>query len=138
MPRNVRIALDAMGGDFGPSVIVPGAKLSLDRHPEIEFILFGDRTRIAPLLDARPALKAASKIVHTDVAIAMNAKPSHALRQGRWKSSMSLGIDAVKRGEADLSLSAGNTGALMARSEFQLTTMAGIDRPAIAARWPTL
>jgi glycerol-3-phosphate acyltransferase PlsX len=138
MPDKVRIALDAMGGDFGPSVIVPGAQLSLDRHPGIQFLLFGDRTLIEPLVDARPQLKAASRIVHTDIAIAMDAKPSQALRQGRWKSSMSMAIDAVKRGEADLAVSAGNTGALMALAKFQLKTMAGIDRPAIAARWPTV
>ena len=138
MPDKVRIALDAMGGDFGPSVIVPGAQISLDRHPGIEFLLYGDKALIEPLVDARPQLKAASRIVHTDVAIAMDAKPSQALRQGRWKSSMSMAIDAVKRGEADLAVSAGNTGALMALAKFQLKTMAGIDRPAIAARWPTV
>ena len=138
MPDKVRIALDAMGGDFGPSVVVPGAQISLDRHPGIEFLLFGDRALIEPLLDARPQLKAASRVFHTDVAIAMNAKPSQALRQGRWKSSMSMAIDAVKRGEADLAVSAGNTGAMMALAKFQLKTMAGIDRPAIAARWPTI
>jgi glycerol-3-phosphate acyltransferase PlsX len=138
MPRNVRIALDAMGGDFGPSVILPGAELSLGRHPDIEFLLFGDRTGIEPLLEARPQLKAASRLTHTEIAIAMDAKPSQALRQGRWKSSMSLAIDAVKRGEADFAVSAGNTGALMALAKFQLKTMPGIDRPAIAARWPTV
>ena len=138
MPHKVRIALDAMGGDFGPAVIVPGAQISLDRHSGIEFLLFGDGAAIAPLLEARPQLKAASRVVHTDVAISMDAKPSQALRQGRWKSSMSLAIDAVKRGEADVAVSAGNTGALMALAKFQLKTMAGIDRPAIAARWPTV
>ena len=138
MPNRVRIALDAMGGDFGPSVIVPGAELSLGQHPGIEFLLFGDRAAIEPLVDARPQLKAAARIIHTDIAISMNAKPSQALRQGRWKSSMSLAIDAVKRGEADLAVSAGNTGALMALAKFQLKTMPGIERPAIAARWPTV
>jgi phosphate acyltransferase len=138
MSNKVRIALDAMGGDFGPSVIVPGAELSHNRHPGIEFLLFGNRAQIDPLLDARPRLKAAARVIHTDVAIAMDAKPSQALRQGRWKSSMSMAIDAVKRGEADLAVSAGNTGALMALAKFQLKTMPGIDRPAIAARWPTV
>src|SRR5688500_14048676 len=68
----------------------------------------------------------------------MDAKPSQALRQGRWKSSMWLAIDAVKKGEADAAVSAGNTGALMAMSKFNLRTMPGIERPAIAALWPTL
>src|SRR5262249_7796472 len=107
-------------------------------HPGIEFLLFGDRALIDPLLERHPSLKASSRVVHTDVAIAMNAKPSQALRQGRWKSSMSMAIDMVKRGEADLAVSAGNTGALMALAQFQLKTMPGIDRPAIAARWPTV
>jgi glycerol-3-phosphate acyltransferase PlsX len=138
MPQKVRIALDAMGGDHGAAVVVPGAERSLRRHPDIEFLLFGDRAVVAPLLDARPQLKAVSRVIHTDVAIKMDDKPSQALRKGRWKSSMWLAIDAVKKGEADVAVSAGNTGALMAMAKFELRTMAGIDRPAIAAIWPTL
>ena len=138
MAQKVRIALDAMGGDVGPAVVVPGADVSLARHPDTEFILFGDEAVVRPLLDARPRLKAASRLVHTDVVVRMDAKPSQALRQGRWKSSMWLAIDAVKKGEADVAVSAGNTGALMAMAKFNLRTMTGIERPAIAAVWPTL
>ena len=137
MPHKVRIALDAMGGDHGPSVVVPGAAIALQRHPDCEFILFGDRTQIEPLLSQQPGL-AGSRLVHTDVAVRMDDKPSQALRNGRWKSSMWLAIDAVKRGEADVAVSAGNTGALMAMAKFHLKTMPGIDRPAIAAIWPTI
>jgi glycerol-3-phosphate acyltransferase PlsX len=138
MPHKVRIALDAMGGDHGAAVVVPGAELSLARHPDIEFLLFGDRATIEPLLASRPALKAASRLIHTDVAVKMDDKPSQALRKGRWKSSMWLAIDAVKKHDADVAVSAGNTGALMAMAKFELKTMAGIERPAIAAIWPTL
>jgi glycerol-3-phosphate acyltransferase PlsX len=138
MPHKVRIALDAMGGDHGASVIVAGAELSLARHPDSEFAIFGDEALIAPLLAARPKLAAVTRLVHTDVAIKMDDKPSQALRYGRVKSSMAKAIDAVKKGEADVAISAGNTGALMAMSRFNLKTMAGIDRPAIAALWPTL
>ena len=138
MPHKVRIALDAMGGDHGAAVVVPGAELSLSRHPGIEFLLFGDRALVEPLLDARPRLKAASQLVHTDVSVKMHDKPSQALRKGRWKSSMWLAIDAVRKGEADAAVSAGNTGALMAMAKFNLRTMARIERPAIAALWPTL
>jgi phosphate acyltransferase len=138
MPQKVRIALDAMGGDHGPSVVIPGADQSLTRHPDTEFILVGDRAKIEPLLDSYPRLKAVSRVVHTDVAIKMDDKPSQALRYGRWKSSMWLALEAVKKGEADVAVSAGNTGALMAMSKFYLKTMAGIERPAIAALWPTL
>lgn len=138
MPQKVRIALDAMGGDNGPSVVVPGAELALERHPDIAFVLFGDKVVLEPLVVQRPRLAAAAQIVHTDVVVKMDAKPSQALRQGRWKSSMWLAIDAVKKGEADVAVSAGNTGALMAMAKFNLRTMAGIERPAIAALWPTL
>lgn len=138
MPPKVRIALDAMGGDHGPAVVVPGADLSLTRHPDSEFIFYGDRAQIEPLMTRYPRLQAASRIVHTEIAIKMNDKPSQALRYGRWKSSMWLAIDAVKKNEADVAVSAGNTGALMAMAKFHLKTMAGIERPAIAALWPTL
>ena len=138
MPHKVRIALDAMGGDHGAAVVVPGAELSLSRHPDIEFFLFGDRAAVEPLLDARPQLKAASHLVHTDVVVQMHDKPSQALRKGRRKSSMWLAVDAVKKGDADVAVSAGNTGALMAMAKIDLRTMAGINRPAIAALWPTL
>jgi glycerol-3-phosphate acyltransferase PlsX len=138
MPEKVRIALDAMGGDHGPSVVVAGAELALARHPQNEFLFFGNTSLLAPLLAARPALQAASRLVHTDIAVRMEDKPSKALRQGRWKSSMWLAIEAVKKRQADVVVSAGNTGALMAMSKFELKTLAGIERPAIAALWPTL
>jgi glycerol-3-phosphate acyltransferase PlsX len=138
MPSKVRIALDAMGGDVGAPVVIPGAAISLRRHPEIEFLLVGDRARIEPELDRHPALKAASRIIHTEVAVSMQDKPSQALRRGRKTSSMWLAIDAVKRGEADVAVSAGNTGALMAMARFNLRMLPGIDRPAITAVWPTM
>ena len=138
MSDKVRIALDAMGGDQGPSVVVPGADLALAQHPDSTFILFGDQAKIEPLLAAHPRLKSDAKLVHTDVVVRMEDKPSQALRNGRWKSSMWLAIDAVKKGEADVAISAGNTGALMAMAKFNLRTMPGIERPAIAGVWPTL
>jgi len=138
MSDKVRIALDAMGGDHGPAVVVAGAELALTRHPETEFLFFGNTALVAPLVDARPSLKSASKLIHTDIAVRMEDKPSQALRYGRWKSSMWLAIDAVKKGDADVAVSGGNTGALMAMSKFNLKTLPGIERPAIAALWPTL
>jgi glycerol-3-phosphate acyltransferase PlsX len=110
----------------------------LRRHPDTEFLLFGNRALIEPELDRWPALKAASRIIHTDVAVQMADKPSQALRKGRKTSSMWLAIDAVKKGEADAAVSAGNTGALMAMARFNLRMMDGVDRPAIAGIWPTL
>ena len=138
MPQKVRIALDAMGGDVGASVVIPGAAISLTRHPDTEFLLFGDRALIDPQLAKHPALKAVSRVIHTDVAVSMHDKPSQALRRGRKTSSMWLAIDAVKKGEADVAVSAGNTGALMAMARFCLRMLPGIDRPALAAVWPTM
>jgi glycerol-3-phosphate acyltransferase PlsX len=138
MPNNVRIALDAMGGDHGASVVLPAAEIALMRHPDIEFTLVGDTQIIKPLLAAHPKLKANAKLIHSDVAIKMDEKPSQALRYGRGKSSMWKAIDAVKRQEADVVVSAGNTGALMAMARFNLKMLAGIERPAIACLWPTV
>jgi phosphate acyltransferase len=137
MPQKVRIALDAMGGDVGASVVIPGAAVSLSRHPDTEFLLFGDRALIDAELAKHPAMKAVSRVVHTDVAVSMDDKPSQALRRGRKTSSMWLAIDAVKKGDADVVVSAGNTGALVAMARFCLRMLPGIDRPALAAIWPT-
>src|SRR6266545_8417081 len=118
MAGTVRIALDAMGGDHGAAVVIPGAELSQRRHPDAEFLLFGDRSVVEPLLATRPSLKAAAKFTHTDVAVAMDAKPSQALRQGRWKSSMWLAIDAVKRGEIATSASPRLTASIASHIEL--------------------
>ena len=136
MAGGLIIALDAMGGDLGPAVVVPGVARSVLRHPESRYLLFGDRARIEPLVSRHPTLAGRCEIRHTDVYIAMDAKPSQALRQGRGKSSMWLAIEAVRTGEADAAVSAGNTGALMAISRYILKTIDGIDRPAIAFALP--
>ncbi|MDQ0510800.1 phosphate acyltransferase PlsX [Ancylobacter amanitiformis] len=138
MSSTVRIALDVMGGDHGPDVVLPGAEIALVRHPDIRYLLFGDEARIRPLLAAHPRLAKASQIIHTDVVVRMDDKPSQALRHGRRVSSMWKAIDAVRLHEADCAVSAGNTGALMAMAKVNLKTMAGIDRPAIACLWPTM
>ncbi len=138
MTKPVRIALDAMGGDHGPSVVVPGAALALERRPDLSFVMAGDRSALEPLLARHPALQAVTTLQHAEVAIRMEDKPSQALRSGRRVSSMWMALDAVKRGEADAALSAGNTGALMAMSKICLRTMPQIERPAIAALWPTI
>ncbi len=138
MGAPVTIALDAMGGDHGPGVVIPAASIALVRHPDMRFLLVGDTARIEPVLADHPALAANAEIIHTDVAVAMDAKPSQALRKGRWRSSMWLALEAVKDGRADAAVSAGNTGALMAMAKFCLKTLEGVDRPAIAAIWPTV
>ncbi len=138
MTNGVRIALDAMGGDFGPSVVVPGAAIARDRRPDTSYLFFGDEKLIRPLVEQHPRLAAVSEIRHTEVVVKSDDKPSQAVRAGRRGSSMWLAIDAVKKGEAQAAVSAGNTGALMALSKICLHMLPGIERPALAAIWPTL
>jgi glycerol-3-phosphate acyltransferase PlsX len=126
-----------MGGDHGPAVVVPGAAISLERYPELSFIMYGDEARIRAELDQHPALAARTRVVHTDLVVGMSEKPSQALRRGKG-TSLWLCIDAVRNGEADVAVSGGNTGAFMAMSKLILRPMAGIERPAIAALWPTV
>ena len=127
-----------MGGDYGPSVVLSAAGIALERRPDISFLIYGDEKETGPILASDPRLAARSLVHHTDVAVKMTDKPSQALRAGRRVSSMWQAIEAVKTGEADCAISAGNTGALMAMAKFCLHTMAAIERPAIAALWPTL
>jgi glycerol-3-phosphate acyltransferase PlsX len=132
----ITIALDAMGGDHAPAMVLRGADIALERHPDAQFLLFGDEARITPLLARLPLLAKASTLHHTGEVVLGDAKPSQALRTGR-RSSMRLAIDAVADGRADGVVSAGNTGALMAIAKFVLKTLPGIDRPAIATILPT-
>lgn len=126
-----------MGGDHGPAVIIPALVAVATRRNDVRFVVFGREDVVRPELNKHPRLAEITEFHHCDVAVGMDDKPSQALRHGRGKSSMWQAIDAVKNGSADACISAGNTGALMAMSKFCLRTMATIDRPAIAAIWPT-
>ena len=99
MAKTITISLDAMGGDSGAEVVIPGAEIALVRHPEIRFLLYGNENVIRPLLEQYPRVRDASVLHHCDVSIAMDTKPSQALRQGRWRSSMWRSIEAVKSGD---------------------------------------
>jgi glycerol-3-phosphate acyltransferase PlsX len=138
MSEKIRIALDCMGGDFGASVVLAGAELSLTQLSNVEFFAFGDLATLEPLIVKRPTLHRRTRIVHSEIAIRMDQKPAEALRLGRSKSSMALAIDAVKTENADFAISAGNTGALMALAKIKLRTMGNIARPALAGLWPSL
>jgi glycerol-3-phosphate acyltransferase PlsX len=138
MADKLTVSLDAMGGDRGPDMVIPGVEAALDRHPGTRFLLFGHEARVKPLLDKHPRVAKASELRHCEVSVGMDDKPSQALRRGRRVSSMWRAIEAVRNGEAAAVASAGNTGALMAMAKFVLNTMPGVSRPAIAAIWPTL
>jgi phosphate acyltransferase len=132
----ITIALDAMGGDRAPDMVLSGAEMALERYPELRFLLFGAEDKIGPKMAKLPRLGSAASLHHTAEVILADAKPSVALRTGR-QSSMRLALDAVADGRADGVVSAGNTGALMAMAKFVLKTLPGIDRPAIASFFPT-
>ncbi|MGZ5932102.1 MAG: phosphate acyltransferase PlsX [Rhizomicrobium sp.] len=136
MARDLTVSIDAMGGDAGPGIVVAALVRSVVRHPAVNFILHGDEAELKPLLAKRGKLAERVAIRHTAERVRMEEKPSLALRRGR-NTSMWRAIESVKKKEAEVAVSAGNTGALMAMSMVQLGTLEGIARPAIAALWPT-
>lgn len=126
-----------MGGDHGPSVVVPAIGIASRRlGPGVRFLLHGDEAKIAPELARLPDLKALAEVRHTEKFIAMDEKPAQAMRRGKG-SSLWNAVQAVKDGEALAAVSAGNTGALMAISMLILRMGPEINRPALTASWPT-
>lgn len=136
MADKLTISLDAMGGDGAPHMVFEGAHIALEKDPDIRFLMIGDRAVLHPLLEKFPVVRAASALAHTAESVSMGDKPSQVLRQGR-QTSMARAIEAVKDGQAEAVVSAGNTGALMAFAKLHLRGRECADRPAIAAQWPT-
>jgi phosphate acyltransferase len=137
MPEPVTIALDAMSGDHGHAVVVPAARIALERHPELRLILVGDQAALeAAARKAGLELGPRAVIQHASQVVEMDELPSKALR-GKKDSSMRVAIDQVKAGRAAAAVSAGNTGALMATARFVLKMLPGIDRPAIISAIPS-
>jgi len=136
MSSEVTIALDAMGGDFGPEVVVPAALRAIADDPDLRIILVGDENLLHAALARAPATDRAG-IQHASQTVGMDEAPSNALRNKK-DSSMRVAIDLVKNGVAGACVSAGNTGALMATARFVLKMLPGIDRPAICTSLPTM
>jgi phosphate acyltransferase len=133
--RSLVISIDAMGGDHGPSVVVPGVARAALVLPDARFLLHGDETAIGGPLAHHAALKDRVEIRHTERVIASDEKPAQALRRGKG-SSMWNAVESVKSGEAIASVSAGNTGALMAISLLILRMSVDVDRPCLVVGWP--
>jgi glycerol-3-phosphate acyltransferase PlsX len=134
--RDLTVSIDAMGGDAGPGIVVAALARSAIRHPGVRFLLHGDEALLKPLLSKRAKLAAVTEIRHSAERVRMEERPSQALRRGR-NTSMWRAIESVQKKDADVAISAGNTGALMAMAMYQLGVLDGVDRPAIAALWPT-
>tara|TARA_B100001027_G_scaffold159883_1_gene112871 strand:+ start:1144 stop:2157 length:1014 start_codon:yes stop_codon:yes gene_type:complete len=138
MTEETRIAVDAMGGDGGPSVIMPSIKDFLSTHNDVKIEVFGDENLIHKYTNKfEESILKNIKIIHASEKVLSSDSPSHALRHKK-NSSMSLAIESVKNKKTHACVSAGNTGALMAISRFILGTLDGIDRPAIETMLPSL
>lgn len=131
------IALDAMGGDFGPEVVIPAAVHVVKKTTDVHIILVGDEQRLrACAKDRSIDLDQHFEIQHASQMVEMHEDPRHAVRKKK-DSSMRIAINMVKQGRAQAIVSAGNTGALMATAKFVLKTIPGIDRPAICTTIPS-
>ncbi len=130
------ISIDGMGGDHAPRIVVEGLEHFAHSHPDLRFLIHGDEAQLKQLLEKAPTAAPRVTIRHTEKSVAMDAKPSQMLRQGKG-TSMWNAIESVKSGEAIAAVSAGNTGALMALSMFILRKVEGVHRPALVASWPT-
>ncbi|MDO6563108.1 phosphate acyltransferase PlsX [Amphritea sp. 1_MG-2023] len=143
MSDGICIAVDAMGGDFGPRVVIPASVDALKRHPQLTLQLVGQQAVLAPLLDQALAkrtdksLRSRILIINADKVIGCDERPSHALRK-RQDTSMYRAVVQVAEGQAQACVSAGNTGALMALGRFALKMLPGIDRPAIITAIPSV
>ena len=142
MSDSISIAVDAMGGDFGPRVVIPASVDALQRHPLLTLQLVGQQDVLYPLLDkylsnCSQNLSDRIVIVHAENLIANSERPSLALRQ-RKDTSMFKALSMVADGDAQACVSAGNTGALMALGRFTLKMLPGIDRPAIITAIPSI
>jgi len=137
MGHEITLSIDAMGGDNAPASVVDGIAKQARKDPDIRFLLHGDSAAMEKLLSKRRVLDGRVELRHAEDVIEMDAKPSVAVRRGR-KSSLWHALESVRDGDASAMVSAGNTGAMMAMALFCLRRANGVDRPAIAALWPTM
>jgi len=135
MSNHFTLAVDAMGGDNAPEIVVEGLDISAERHPGARFLLVGDEARLAPLLARYRRAGASCTVRHAPNTISGDMKPTAALRLRG--TSMRVAIDAVAGNEAAGVVSAGNTGALLTLAKIVIKALPGIDRPAMAAIGPS-
>lgn len=132
----ITISVDAMGGDAGPAVVVAGIAKSVEKNPDIGFILHGPLAVLKPLVDKRRTLAGRIDIRDASDVVTMEDKPSQVMRNGKGTSMWSA-LESVRNGEALGAVSCGNTGALMALSMIRLRKLPGVTRPAIAILFPS-
>ena len=135
MNNKVKIAVDAMGGENAPRKIIKGINISLKKNRENYFYLFGNKDLINDEINNDKLLRANSEIIDTKNVISDNESPLTAVKKGK-ESSMWKAIEFMKNKNADITLSAGNTGAMLVISRLLLNTIPGISKPALAGLWP--
>ena len=132
----ITLAVDAMGGDAGLAVTIPGALLFLRQQADVRLLMVGDEVQVRQALEAANAPMDRIQVVHAAQVVEMDEQPQSALKNKK-DSSMRIAVNQVKEGLAQAAVSAGNTGALMATARFVLKTIQGIERPAIAKFIPS-
>jgi phosphate acyltransferase len=132
----VTVSVDAMGGDQGPVAVVEGCALSISRNPDLMILLHGDREVLEPLITRHAVLRGRLRLHHSPDIVKMDDKPAQVMRNGR-DTSMWHALSAQQKGDAQATVSCGNTGALMAVAMLQLRKLPGVHRPAIACLWPS-
>ena len=135
MSHKIKIAIDAMGGDDSPQKIIDGIEISLKKNDNNFFYLYGDKESVSKSISNNNLLKKNCEIIDTKNSILDDESPLTALKRGK-DTSMWKTIEALKDKKADISLSAGNTGALLVISKLILKTIEGISKPALAGLWP--
>jgi len=129
------VAVDAMGGDDSPLKVIKGLNLFLEKNNNLNFLIFGNKDLINPILSKYPLVTSSSTIIHTNERVKDDLSPLEAVKKGK-NSSMFLALTALKDNKAQIAISAGNTGALLVMSRLVLNTMEGVDKPALASMWP--
>lgn len=129
------LSIDMMGGDNGPRAVVEGMALALGEDPDLRFLCHGPADTLRGLLASVPVVQGKARVIDVRAGVPMDQTPREALRQS-GDTSMSQALDAVRAGQADICLSCGNTGALLALAMLRLRPAPGVRRPAIAALWP--
>lgn len=135
-PQRIVISVDAMGGDQGPAAVVAGCSRSAKRNDQIHFLLHGPKETLKPLVKKKKHLHDRCEIIDAEGVVSMEDKPSQVMRKGKGTSMWSA-LESVRKGDATVAVSCGNTGALMALSVIRLRKLPGVYRPAIAVLWPS-
>ncbi len=135
MPEKIKIAVDAMGGENSPNKILEGIKLAIQKNQELSFFLYGQKNIIDKEISKNKSIIKNCEIIDTKDVVLDNESPLSAAKRGK-ESSMWKSIESQINNKCDISLSAGNTGALLIISKLILKTISGINKPALAGLWP--